>query len=272
MNNVNPPLMQTIRERADSFTPIEKLIAEYFLNLSEDKDLSSKAVAAELFVSEASLSRFAKKCGYSGYREFIYAYRKWMTPSYQDSFLGLTVQTLDTWQSLLNKTKALVDEIQLQRVSRLILEKERIYLYGYGSSGIAASEIKTRLMRIGILTEIGTDIDQMRIYSALADESCLIIAMTVSGQSLDVLRSARMAKERHAAVVLMTAANPLPFLEFCDEVISIASTTNLSSGTLISPQFPLLIMFDILYSYCLYDDYDRRSLLHASTLTALHHE
>ena len=40
-------------------------------------DFSAKSVAGKLFVSEASLSRFRqKKCGFRGYREFIYQYEE----------------------------------------------------------------------------------------------------------------------------------------------------------------------------------------------------
>lgn len=42
----------------------------------EKMDFSAKEIAKHLFVSEASLSRFAKKCGFRGYREFIYQYEE----------------------------------------------------------------------------------------------------------------------------------------------------------------------------------------------------
>lgn len=38
-------------------------------------DLSAEFISTELSVSPASLSRFAKKSGYQGYREFVYEYR-----------------------------------------------------------------------------------------------------------------------------------------------------------------------------------------------------
>lgn len=56
----------------ENFTPLEKTIADFFIHNEEKLDLSSKNVSKRLFVSEASLSRFAKKCGYNGYREFYF--------------------------------------------------------------------------------------------------------------------------------------------------------------------------------------------------------
>lgn len=45
----------------ETFTDLEKTIADYFIHYDGKADLVSKNVAKRLFVSEASLSRFAKK-------------------------------------------------------------------------------------------------------------------------------------------------------------------------------------------------------------------
>ena len=63
-----------IKMNYDNFTAVEKSIADFFIQNQEKVELSSKAMADRLFVSEASLSRFAQKCGYRGYREFVYQY------------------------------------------------------------------------------------------------------------------------------------------------------------------------------------------------------
>lgn len=44
----------------ETFTPLEKTIADFFIYNEEKVELSSKSVSKRLFVSEASLSRFAK--------------------------------------------------------------------------------------------------------------------------------------------------------------------------------------------------------------------
>ena len=59
-----------------NFTTVERSIADFFIYNREQMDFSAKSVAGKLFVSEASLSRFAKKCGFRGYREFIYQYEE----------------------------------------------------------------------------------------------------------------------------------------------------------------------------------------------------
>lgn len=63
-------LLPRIEANYHNFTNLEKTIADFFLNNTEKTDFSAKAISGKLFVSEASLSRFAKKIGYRGYREF----------------------------------------------------------------------------------------------------------------------------------------------------------------------------------------------------------
>ena len=52
-----------IESNYDKFTTVEKNIADFFIKNRKKVDFSAKAIAERLFVSEASLSRFEKKCG-----------------------------------------------------------------------------------------------------------------------------------------------------------------------------------------------------------------
>ena len=72
MNSYSKSIVPIVESKYDSFTTVEKNVADFFLNNRRKMDFSARNVAKEIFVSEASLSRFAKKCGFHGYREFIY--------------------------------------------------------------------------------------------------------------------------------------------------------------------------------------------------------
>ena len=63
-----------IESNYNNFTMVEKNIADFFIHNEEKMDLSSKSVSKRLYVSEASLSRFAKKCGYPGYCVFFFCF------------------------------------------------------------------------------------------------------------------------------------------------------------------------------------------------------
>lgn len=104
-----------IESNYENFTTVEKNIADFFIHNDKRQDFSGKKLAQKLFVSEASLSRFAQKCGFRGYREFIYQYSENFVEKQEDMADNVS-QVLSTYQELLNKTYSLVDENQLKRV------------------------------------------------------------------------------------------------------------------------------------------------------------
>ena len=125
-------IVPIVESKYSSFTNVEKNIADFFLNNQRKMDFSAQNVAREIFVSEASLSRFAKKCGFHGYREFIYQYEE--TFAEKSEFVAnSTRMILNTYQELLNKTYSLMDEAQIGRVVKYLFEAERVVGCGKGS-------------------------------------------------------------------------------------------------------------------------------------------
>ena len=84
-----------------------------------------------------------------------------------------------------------------------------------------------------------------------------------------MLRSLKAAKQSGAFTVLMTSSREKGVRAFCDEVLLLAAREHLENGKAISPQFPILLMIDILYSRLLQADRRRRERLHEYTLDAL---
>ena len=76
-------------------------------------------------------------------------------------------------------------------------------------------------------------------------------------------------KSRNAKVIFITA-NPAPETAArCDEVLRVAYLKNLDTGTKISPQFSILVMIDILYSYYFANDSYFKAQKYKETLSAI---
>lgn len=231
-------------------------------------DFSARAVAERLYVSEASLSRFAKKCGYRGYREFVYQYEETFVEK-QESMTGNTRMVLNAYQELLNKTYNLVDEAQIARIGGYLSEADRVFVCGKGSSGLAAMEMELRFMRIGVDIDSLHDSDLMRMQAVFQDKRSLVIGISISGEKEEVMYLMRESHRRGAKTVLLTAKNKDIYGEFCNEVVLLPSLKHLNHGNVISPQFPILVMLDIIYSYYVEQDKDEKEILHDNTLRAL---
>lgn len=257
-----------IESNYNNFTTVEKNIADYFIQNRKNGDFSAKEIAEKLFVSEASLSRFAKKCGYRGYREFVYQYRQTFIEK-EECITGNTRIVLNTYQKLLNKAYSLVDEGQIARISHYLHRAKRVFVCGKGSSGLAASEMEFRFMRVGVDIDSISDSDIMRMQAVFQDEESLVFAFSISGIKKDILYFLKEAYNRGAKTVLFTANNKESFSKFCDEVVLIPSLNHLNYGNSISPQFPILLMMDIIYSYHVEQDKYKKEIMHDSTLRAL---
>ena len=84
-----------------------------------------------------------------------------------------------------------------------------------------------------------------------------------------MLRALGAAKEKGASTILFTSRSSSDYDAFCDEVLLLAVKEHLKNGGAISPQFPILVMLDIIYSYYLEQDKYEKEVLHDNTLRAL---
>ena len=184
-----------IESNYENFTVLERTIADFFMKNQEKVDFSAKEIAKRLFVSESSLSRFAKKCGYRGYREFIYQYEESFEEKNKE-LMGHTRQVLNTYQELLNKTYSLMDEAQIIRICEKLGQAKRVFVCGKGSSGLAAREMRLRFMRIGVDINSIQDPDLMRMQAVFQKEGCLVIGISISGESEDVFYLLEESKKK----------------------------------------------------------------------------
>ncbi|WP_298070659.1 MurR/RpiR family transcriptional regulator [uncultured Faecalibaculum sp.] len=252
-------------------TQTEKLIAKWFLEENEPADSSLKAMAQLLAVSEATLVRFAKKCGFKGYREFMYQYERSLNASKPDPRVNeSTLQVLDAYQDLLTKSYSLIDEEQICRVAQMISDAGRVYVSGLGSSGIAAKEMASRFMRVGVGIEACSDVDTMRMLSVFRSPDDLVIGLSLSGSRKEFLEHLTVARERGAKTLLITSSSKEDLSHLADEVVLVPSLVHMNHGHFISPQFPLLVMTDILYAAYMRQNRDFKKSLHEQTLEALH--
>ena len=251
---MNKPDIATIIDlHFEELTELEQEIARYFLQAETiQDDLSSQQVTQKLHISQAALTRFAKKCGFTGYREFVFQYQhqssKADTHSHKHS--PLTKRVLRSYSIMREQTQDLIDEEQLERVAQSIDDAERVYFFGTGSSGLIAREMKLRFMRLGVVCEALTDQDGFAWTTSIMDENCLVLGFSLSGTTQSVLDSLLDAKEMGAKTILFTSA-PNKNSQAYTETVLVASHSQSSYIQRISAQLPMLILIDLIYAYFL---------------------
>lgn len=257
-----------IESNYNKLTPAEKTVADFFIHNKEKMDFSSRHIAELLYTSKPTLSRFAKKIGYRDYREFVYQYEHTFVEK-KENITGNTRMVLSAYQEMLNKTYNLVEEAQIKRIVEYLNKAERVLVCGCGSSGLSANEMEIRFMRIGINVDALTDSDMMKMSSVFQDKRSLVFGFSISGERKEVTYLLREAYKKGAKTVLFTANNKEKFTKYCSEVVLLPSLHHLNYGNVISPQFPILVMLDILYAYYVEQNKYIREGMHDSTLRAL---
>ena len=176
-------LRAIIASHEAELTDMERDIAQYFLSSeARQHSLSSSRVTELLHVSKAALTRFSQKCGFSGYREFVYHFNEETKNQKQVQVHDeLTLSVLQRYHHISNVTESLVKDSQLDRVAELIDQVDRVYFFGIGSSGLVAREMKLRFMRLGVVCEALTDQDGFAWTTSILDSSCLVIGFSLSG-------------------------------------------------------------------------------------------
>ena len=243
----------------EEMTDLEQEIARYFLQADTiNDDLSSQQVTQKLHISQAALTRFAKKCGFKGYREFIFKYQqqKDTLSAPQQDMNPLTQRVLRSYANLREISQGLIDDEQLERVAQMIEQSERVYFFGTGSSGLVAREMKLRFMRLGVVCEALTDPDGFAWTTSIIDEKCLVFGFSLSGTTPSIIDSLLDAQDMGAKTVLFTSA-PNKDTQAFTETVLVASQSQASYIQRISAQLPMLIIIDLLYAYFL--EIDRES-------------
>ena len=247
-------ILAIIESHLDKMTDLEQRIGHYFLDPNSiQEDLSSLQVAQTLHISQAALTRFAKKCGFKGYREFSFQYLQDLPKAKTEADnmqSSLSRQVLNNYNQIHQQTKELIDEEKLKRVAQIIEEADRVYFFGTGSSGLVARDMKLRFMRLGVVCEALTDQDGFAWTTSILDKNCLVIGFSLSGQTQSIIDSLIDAKNMGAKTILVTG-QPEKIQEDFTEVVPVALQSKPEFILRISAQFPMLLMIDLIYAFFL---------------------
>lgn len=263
-----------IREAYENLTKSEQQVADYFLENTAISDFSSKHISLLLYVSEATLSRFAKKCGYKGYREFVYMYeldfKDYFTEKEEKEISDITRSVRKNYKDIMVQAFDLIDEDQMRRIaSKLSNTEYTVPVYGMGSSGYVAREFQLRFMRLGLDVIAITDSQMIAMNASLVKRGSLVLAFSISGTTKVVIDGIKKAKQNGARVVLFTSSKDKKLHELCDEIVEVAYLNELETGTKISPQISLLVLLDVLYTYYFANDSYFKAEKYKRTLSAL---
>lgn len=256
-NQPDGSILLKIKQMLPSLPKQERKIGRYILEHPREATGQTMTKLADACgVGNTTVSRFCRRMGLGGYRQFKIALAKeWGSP---ENLMYVPVQPGDTLTSLAQKTFAaniqalhdtqrVLDLTALERVVDAILAARRVDIYSMGGAGIAARELHFKCMQQGINANAFLD-SQMQLMSAAsltADDVGIGISHT--GMQHQVAEALALAGEGGAPTVAITSYPDSPVAEAAELVLYTASLAAGISYDSPSVRNAQLAVVDVIY-------------------------
>ncbi|WP_312983637.1 MurR/RpiR family transcriptional regulator [Atlantibacter sp.] len=258
-----PPLqpgkiLATLGAMQSSLSRTSQRIAQFILQNPQRVTLLTVAgLAQDTQAGEASIVRFCRLLGFRGFQDFkrdltIELARSDamldadITPD--DDVDAISAKLQETVSSVLAQTRTLLDAHQVRRAVDALLNAGTVYLFGVGSSGICAQEMKHKLMRVGLRAVALQDNHEMAMQAALLRPDDVAIAISHSGASPETVKALRLAKAAGATTVALTHNLATPLLEHADITLINGHHQGELQGDSLATRVAQAFVLDMLYS------------------------
>ncbi|MCZ4060603.1 MurR/RpiR family transcriptional regulator [Pantoea sp. LMR881] len=259
------PVSALIKMHHNQLTQTEKRLADFILQNQQQTVMSNIAsLASATQLGEATIVRFCRKLGFSGFAEL----KRQLTaeqlqslqpltppphnPTEKYSLLDVARRLHQLNQASLDETLALQNNEGLEQAATLLLNASQVSVYGIGMSGISAREAKYRFMRIGMRIDAHTDNHTLLLNSSLVNQQDLVIAISHSGDTRDVVKALQNAKQNGACTLAITRYLHSPLTAFADVTLLTGGSQNRyeSDASMIKSSQTYLI--DLLFNMTLF--------------------
>lgn len=221
-------MLGQIRGQLNRFSKTELRIAEYILNNAElIPTMTTKELAAKTDVSEASVVRFTKSVGIASFKAFkiLLAQELATTEEYitdfsitqkKDSPYELFQKVVHVNRGAIDLLLASVEKKELEKAVKAFQSAHRILFYGVGGSAIAAMDAQFKFAKLGYQVEYHADFHYMLSVIPFLSENDIFVAISMSGETKDVVELARFAKKQGATLISITNLNKSPLSKKSD--------------------------------------------------------
>ncbi len=247
-----------IKERSGDFTPSDKKIAKYILDKpGEVIKINSQNLADLTGTSQSAIIRFVQKIGYKGYTSLKLDIAKSLENdeinlkseviSANDEVGDIIEKSKNNVISSIEKTYALINEELITKAIDSIISANFVYLTGIGSSGLVCEDFVYKLQRSGKKAFYETDAHTNLSLLTNIKEDDLLICISYTALSKEVLIAAEYAKRIGAKIISITKAGRGKLANMSDILIPIPEIEKKMRYGAISSRFASQIITDILF-------------------------
>ena len=247
-------LLINIRSSYTKMSKTEKKIADYLLQNSHHAPLTITELSEKTGSSEATIVRFAKRIGCDGYQEL-----KILLAQEDNHVVNRSIEDGDQPQEIYRKLSDDVystllrarknnDDSVFDEACTLILKTKYLLIFGIGNSYAVAFDMNHKLLRLGLKSSAVGDSHLMLIDATASDKSTLVVGISHSGCTRDVVDACAIAKKNGSKVIALTSDAKSPLAKVAD-LILLSESDELSYRLLgLTSRYAQLAIIDTIYT------------------------
>lgn len=257
----------------------EQSVASFLLSdPKEFVSLSISALAARCRVSETVIIRLYRKLGYDGFHQFKIDIAQSLTEASAESLgdlkSGDNVETIKKkvfaiTRQALEDSIAMVDSEQIAAARDALLEARRVVVVAFGGSASVALDFVHKLLKLGILASMQQDTHMQAMSAAVLGPGDVLMAISHSGNSRDIVETLEIARRQGARTVLVTGFPRSPATKAADvSIFSVCRETKYQTDAMTSRIVQLAVLDTLMVSMIFADKERATASIHATSVAA----
>ncbi len=254
-------ILRKIQATLDTMAPADRQIGQYIVdNPDQMLRLSSAALAEETGRSQSSVVKFSQKLGYAGYQDLKLAVseakaQEWSVPAGMvhgtiergDGYIAVLQKLVASKLASMQQTISANSEQNIGKVLKLLDEADRIHLAGVGASSLVARDFSYKLMKLGRNVMHDSDSHVQMASASTLTAKDVMFALSHSGASIETLRIAELARQRGAAVVVVTSMSDNPLSRVANVLLYTIADEDRVRSSSITARDAQLTLTDLLF-------------------------
>lgn len=241
-----------IQTNYNQLTKVEKKVADYILaNTEAVLYMSITDLANACEVGETSVYRFCRSMNFQGYQEFKMQLSLYLASEENNEHLKetgkLEDQVMQSHIQAIEESYQLLDYKMLTKTIEMMEESEKVYFFGVGDSLITAQDAWNRFIRVTNKVQLIPDSHMQSMAMALADEKDLLVLVSYSGATKDIVHIAKQAKESGVKIACITHFKQSPLIAYTDAYLLCGAKESPLEGGSTSVKVGQLYLIDLLF-------------------------
>ena len=234
---------ELLQQHQNDLTKSGHMVADYLVqHAAEAQYLSISSLARECKVAEATVFRFCRALGFEGYHEMRIALAQanatgalvnQRVPEPDADTATLCEHASALLMTTINGTQNALSPEAVDRASELLRKARQVYCLGQGGSMLIANDICARFACISTKFRTAGDSHLQLVTASLMTPEDVVLFVSYSGATRDMLETLRTAKAAGAKIILLTHYEDSPGAKLADVVLLCgAQESPLDSGNI----------------------------------------